>query len=102
MFYNKSNTHTIPAVYRDYFKEFTHPLLGDTPVMVHQDILKSLRMVFDASTEPELMGAIFNINLMMKRSAVSFSFFHAGALVESMFFAGVPLKLIGKFFKPKK
>jgi hypothetical protein len=101
MFYNKSNTHTIPAVYRDYFKEFTHPLLGDAPVMVHQDILKSLRMVFDASTEPELMGAIFNINLMMKRSAVSFSFFHAGALVESMFFAGVPLKLIGKFLNPR-
>ncbi len=34
------------------------------------------------------MGALFTTNLMMKRLAVGFSFFHAGALVESMLFAG--------------
>jgi hypothetical protein len=101
LYYEKKNSHVIPSAYKEYFQEFRHPLLGDTPVMVHQDILKSLNMVFDATTEPQLMGAIFNANLMMKRSAVSFSFFHAGALVESMIFAGVPLKLIGKFLKPR-
>ena len=35
----------------------------------------------------------------MKRLAVGFSFFHAGALVESMIFAGVPSKITGKFVK---
>jgi hypothetical protein len=42
------------------------------------------------------MGAIFTTNLMMKRLAVGFSFFHAGALVESMIFAGNKLSTIKK------
>ena len=45
-------------------------------------------MVFDATDEGALMGALFTTNLMMKRLAVGFSFFHAGALVESLWFAG--------------
>ena len=56
-------------------------------------------MVFDASSEGELMSAIFTTNMVMKRLAVGFSFFHAGALVESMIFAGVPMKVTGKFVK---
>ena len=37
---------------------------------------------------------------MMKRLAVGFSFFHAGALVESMIFAGHKLKSIGRVVSP--
>ena len=53
-------------------------------------------MVFDATDEGQLMGAIFNTNLMMKRLAVGFSFFHAGALVESLWFAGSKAVLLKK------
>jgi len=92
----------IPETFRPYFKEFRHPLLNNNKsYFVHQDVMKSLNMLFDAKNENELMGAIFNTNLMMKRSAVGFSFFHAGALVESMFFAGVPFKVIKEFLKPR-
>jgi len=96
------NDYNIPPQFREYFKEFRHPLLdNDKKFFVHQDMMKSLNMLFDAKNENELMGAIFNTNLMMKRSAVGFSFFHAGALVESMFFAGVPFKVIKEFIKPR-
>jgi len=95
--FRKSNG-TLDGTYR----EFKHPLLDrNKPYFIHQDIEKSLKMLFEAASETELMGAIFNTNLMMKRSAVGFSFFHAGALVESMFFAGVPFKVIGQFIKPR-
>ena len=93
----------IPIQFRDgTYKEFRHPLLDKNKAYyVHQDVEKSLKMLFEAKEESELMGAIFNTNLMMKRSAVGFSFFHAGALVESMIFAGVPFKVIGQFLKPR-
>ena len=82
------------------YVKFNHPFLGKRDqVYVLKGTEKSLRMVFDASNEGELMSAIFTTNFMMKRLAVGFSFFHAGALVESMVFAGVPLKIAGKFIK---
>ena len=101
MFYNKKDIGTIPKNYQEQFKPYKHRILGDEEVFVHQDIIKSLEMIFDASDEPKLMGALFNINLMMKRMAVAASFFHAGALVESMVFAGTSFKTIGKFLNPK-
>ena len=61
---------------------------------------KSLRMVFDATDEAPFMSALFTTNLMMKRLAVGFSFFHAGALVESMWFAGAKPKFIKKVLSP--
>ena len=42
---------------------------------------------------------LFTTNLMMKRLAVGGSFFHAGALIESMIFSTVPAKVIVKFTK---
>jgi len=97
-----ADNYLIPDQFKPYFKEFRHPLLdNDKKFFVHQDMMKSLNMLFDAKNENELIGAIFNTNLMMKRSAVGFSFFHAGALVESMFFAGVPFKVIKEFIKPR-
>ena len=101
MYDNKAN---IPLEFQQYFPDsgFRHPLLNnDKKFYVHQDVLKSLNMLLDATNENELVGAIFNMNLMMKRSAVGFSFFHAGALVESMFFAGVETKVIKEFLKPR-
>jgi hypothetical protein len=102
--------HQIPSIFRNpstkqnngTYKPFRHPLLNKKQEFyVHQDLINSLNMMFDAATENEIMGALFNMNLMMKRSAVGFSFFHAGALIESMFFAGVPFKVIKEFIKPR-
>ena len=67
------------------YDEFIHPYFeGKGAVFVHKGMHRSLRMVFDATEEQAFMGALFTTNLMMKRLAVGFSFFHAGALVESM------------------
>jgi hypothetical protein len=73
---------------------------GFTP-LIHKGIEPAVRMVFDATTEQQLMSALFTTNMMMKRLAVGFSFFHAGALVESLWFAGAKMKTIGKFLSPK-
>jgi hypothetical protein len=86
----------------DYVK-FKHPyfeedVLGEP--FIQKGMEKSLRMVFDATDEQALLSAIFTTNLMMKRLAVGFSFFHAGALVESMIFAGHNLKSVGRLLKP--
>jgi len=86
------------------YKEFNHPYFASEKGMIpliHKGIEPSLRMVFDATTEQQLISAIFTTNLMMKRLAVGFSFFHAGALVESLWFAGAKIKTIGKFLSPK-
>ena len=85
------------------YTEFKHPYLDveGSKTMVHKGMIKSLRMVFDAQEEQALMGALFTTNLMMKRLAVGFSFFHAGALIESMIFAGNKWSTIGKVVNPK-
>ena len=86
----------------DYTK-FAHPYFEDKATgfpYIHKGMEKSLRMVFDATDEQALTGALFTVNLMMKRLAVGFSFFHAGALIESMIFAGHKLKTIGRVVNP--
>ena len=85
------------------YTQFKHPYFEDSKLgtpYIHKGMEKSLKMVFDARDENALLGAIFTTNLMMKRLAVGFSFFHAGALVESMIFAGHKMKTIGKIIKP--
>ena len=87
---------------KDYVK-FDHPsfkLEGNIP-QIHKGMERSLKMVFESNDETQLMGAIFNTNLMMKRLAVGFSFFHAGALVESLVFAGSKLNFIKKTLDPR-
>ena len=83
--------------------QFKHPYFEgkDGFPYIHKGMEKSLRMVFDATDEAPFMSALFTTNLMMKRLAVGFSFFHAGALVESMWFAGVKPKFIGKVLNPR-
>jgi len=82
--------------------EFKHPYFeGDKGFpYIHKGMDRSLRMVFDATDEAPFMSALFTTNLMMKRLAVGFSFFHAGALVESMWFAGAKPKFIKKVLSP--
>ena len=86
----------------DYI-EFKHPYFeGKGQAFIHKGMERSIRMVFDATEEQAFMGALFTTNLMMKRLAVGFSFFHAGALVESMLFAGNKLNFIKKTLDPRK
>ena len=85
------------------YTEFKHPYFADKgdSVLVHKGMINSLKMVFDATDEGALMGALFTTNLMMKRLAVGFSFFHAGALVESLWFAGAKPNFIKKTLDPR-
>jgi hypothetical protein len=86
----------------DYI-EFKHPYFeGKGQAFIHKGMERSIRMVFDATEEQAFMSALFTTNLMMKRLAVGFSFFHAGALVESMWFAGNKLNFIKKTLDPRK
>jgi len=73
---------------------------GFTPLL-HKGVERSIRMVFDAKTENELMASLTTVNFMMKRLAVGFSFFHAGALVESLWFAGGKFDTIKNVIKPR-
>ena len=95
----RKGTRPVPQDYT----EFKHPYFEgkDGFPYIHKGMEKSLRMVFDATDEPALMGALFTTNLMMKRLAVGFSFFHAGALVESMWFAGSKWNFIKKILNPR-
>ena len=86
------------------YTKFQHPYFDDSgqqTVFVHKGMVNSLKMIFDASEEQALMGALFTTNLMMKRLAVGFSFFHAGALVESMLFAGTKWNAVKQILNPK-
>ena len=73
---------------------------GFTPLL-HKGVERSIRMVFDAKTENELMAALTTVNFMMKRLAVGLSFFHAGALLESLWFAGGKFDTIKNVIKPR-
>ena len=74
----------------DLYIKFDHPFLTNTPQLiprVHKSIYPWMRLVFEAQTENQLLQSLFLINHSMKRLNVGFSFFHAGALFESMLFA---------------
>ena len=97
------NTKISPAFdARDYTK-FSHPYFESEGVApyIHKGMERSLRMIFDATDETSFQSAIFTTNLMMKRLAVGFSFFHAGALVESLLFAGSKWNFIKKVLDPR-
>jgi len=100
---NSNEIKNISPFYLDQYVDFQHPFIAsNNPIKVHSSIINSLKMIFSAETESQLMAAIFNTNLMMKRMAVGFSFFHAGGLVENMFSVGMPFKEIGKILNPRK
>ena len=55
-----------------------------------------LRMLFDAKDEGSVLKAVSNINFLMKRFSVGYSFFHAFTLLENMMFTGMSFKEAGK------
>ena len=78
------------AKFNDVYIKFDHPFLTTSPRLiprVHKSILPWIRLIFEAQTENQLLQSMFLINHSMKRLNVGFSFFHAGALLESMLFA---------------
>lgn len=88
--------------YAKEYVDFTHPYInGSASVKVHKDIVAPLKMIFSAETENQFITAMFNTNLVMKRLAVGFSFFHAGGLVENAMFTGLSFKAIGAILNPR-
>lgn len=88
--------------YAKEYVDFTHPYINaSASVKVHKDIIPSLKMIFSAETENQFITAMFNTNLVMKRLAVGFSFFHAGGLIENAMFTGLSFKSIGAILNPR-
>ena len=74
----------------DLYVKFDHPFLTNTPELiprVHKAIHPWIKLIFEAQSENQILQSMFMINHSMKRLNVGFSFFHAGALLESMLFA---------------
>ena len=95
---------------RDYVK-FYHPAFLDKSIdpaklskqqknafapYVLKEAEPLLRMLFDAKDEGSILKAISNINFLMKRFSVGYSFFHAFTLLENMMFTGMSFKEAGK------
>jgi hypothetical protein len=63
------------------------------PVSVHPEIADSMKMIFQSTERGTIMRGSIALNYFMKRSLVSFSAFHANALMESYLMAGAnPIK----------
>ena len=58
--------------------------LGRYNLYVHPDILPALRFAFEQDNVPGLLRGIEGVNTALKRTAVSFSLFHAKSLVDAM------------------
>ena len=90
------------GAYAKEYVDFQHPYInGNQSVKVHKAIVAPLKMIFSAETENQFITAMFNTNLVMKRLAVGFSFFHAGGLIENAFFTGLSFKSIGAILNPR-
>lgn len=58
-----------------------HPQMNG--LRVHPDIAPSMKFIFDNSDPGVVMAGLAGVNTALKRSAVSFSLFHAKALVDA-------------------
>ena len=72
----------------------------DFDPLIHKAVKGAVNMVFDARSENDMIAALNTTNFMMKRLAVGFSFFHAGALAESLWFAGGKFDTLKKVLRP--
>ena len=99
---NEEVLNVMRGPYAKEYVDFTHPYINaNAPVKVHQAIVAPLKMIFSAESENQFITAMFNTNLVMKRLAVGFSFFHAGGLIENAFFTGLSFKTIGAILNPR-
>lgn len=82
-----------------------HPVLMDVAneyMVVHPGIAKEMRMFFDTTDPSVLRRLLVNVNTTMKRIKVSFSLFHAAALLFSGIYSGVinplrPIKAVKEY-----
>lgn len=64
--------------------------------VVHPDIAPSMKFLFNQKSPSGIMAGIEGLNTALKRSAVSFSLFHAKALTDAFIGAGGnPIKIAG-------
>ena len=83
----KTEKATIEMARRNGYREASHPALRDT--LIHPLVKKSLEDIFKIETgNVAFADKILNFNNMLKRLAVTFSFFHAQALLLSGLYSG--------------
>lgn len=80
------------------YETIDHPQMNG--LRVHPDIVPSMKFIFDNSDPGVVARGLEGVNTALKRSAVSFSLFHAKALVDAQIGAhgmlkGVPMAIKG-------
>jgi len=89
-----------PATRRLSFKGKTKggaTILTDRPIKVNPEIAREVKIIFDSPINNKWINAYETVNAFLKKSMLSFSFFHHQALTESAFSAGIGKKAIGQW-----
>ena len=74
----------------------------DVKVRVHPDLARPLKTIFEDRFDHPVISAYENINGVMKKSMLSLSLFHHGALGEVGIALGIPAKTANLYFNPVK
>jgi len=112
LMYGRDELPKSPTASQDYVK-FYHPAFinrkvdvtklnrsqkEDLAPWVFKEAEPVLRMLFDAREEGAALKAVSNFNFLQKRFSVGYSFFHAGALLQSSVYMSMHPISAGKMF----
>lgn len=76
-------------------------ILMKTPLKVHPEIAKELKVIFDKPFSGRAITALTIANAFMKKGQLSLSLFHGSALMESAASSGFLLKSVGQLYPLK-
>jgi len=74
----------------------------EVKVRIHPDLVRPLKAIFEERFDHPVVSAYEAINGIMKKSMLSVSLFHHGALGEVGIALGIPLKAANIYFNPVK
>ncbi len=74
----------------------------EVPVMVHPDLVRPLKTMFEERFSHPILSAYEAVNGILKKSMLSISLFHHGALAEVGIALGIPAKTANLYFNPAK
>ena len=80
------------------FTKLTKPQRDAVSPWIFKEAEPIMRMLFDAREEGAVLKAISNFNFLQKRFSVGYSFFHAGALLQSSVYMALHPISAGKLF----
>ncbi len=78
--------------------KYTRKHLDSMSPLILREAEPVMRMLFDAREEGAILKAVSNFNFLQKRFSVGYSFFHAGALLQSSIYMAMHPISAGKMF----